>query len=77
MKKLINPIDILERLDWLEKDDLEFKSARGGVPKSLWETYSAMANTHGGVIMLGGGRRRYSERGYRSGTYEKIVLGHS
>jgi ATP-dependent DNA helicase RecG len=49
----INPINILEKLDWLEKDDLEFKSARGGVPKSLWETYSAMANTHGGVILLG------------------------
>jgi ATP-dependent DNA helicase RecG len=52
-KRSINPIDILEKLDWHENNDLEFKSAKGGVPKSVWETYSAMANTHGGVILLG------------------------
>ncbi len=49
----LNPSEILIRLNWDEGDDLEFKSAKGGVPKSLWETYSAMANTHGGVILLG------------------------
>jgi ATP-dependent DNA helicase RecG len=49
----INPLDILLQLDWAEGDDLEFKSARGGLPKSLWETYSALANSHGGVILLG------------------------
>lgn len=51
--KPFNPLDILLELDWAEGDDLEFKSARGGLPKSLWETYSAMANSHGGVILLG------------------------
>lgn len=48
-----NPFDILLRLNWDEGDDLEFKSAKGGLPLSLWETYSAMANSRGGVILLG------------------------
>jgi len=48
-----DPVNILSRLDWVENDDLEFKSAKGGLPKSLWETYSAMANASGGIILLG------------------------
>lgn len=45
--------DLLATLGVREDHDLEFKSARGGVPGSLWETYSAMANTDGGVVVLG------------------------
>lgn len=41
-----------------ETHSLECKLAsgqdgKGNLPKDFWETYSAMANTHGGVVLLG------------------------
>ncbi|MCX4333132.1 MAG: putative DNA binding domain-containing protein [Paramuribaculum sp.] len=36
-----------------ESSELEFKHAHGGFPGTFWDTYSAFANTNGGMIIFG------------------------
>ena len=36
-----------------EDNRREVKKANGGLPVSLWDTYSSFANCYGGVIILG------------------------
>ena len=45
--------DILELLKYGERITLECKDSRNEISKSVWETYSAFANTCGGTILLG------------------------
>ncbi len=45
--------DIRKFDEYKEDNRREVKKASGGLPVSLWDSYSALANTSGGVILLG------------------------
>lgn len=52
-----------------EKSEIEYKEAKNSVPKDLWHTYSAFANSNGGFILLG---VKENEQGY---TPELLISG--
>ena len=45
--------DISNLSEYREDNCLEVKKATNGLPHSIWETYSAFANSDGGLIILG------------------------
>ena len=49
----MNKQELLKLLDIGENCELECKESKSQLSQSMWETYSAMANTNGGIILLG------------------------
>ena len=45
--------DLVKFDEYREDNRREVKKANGGLPNSLWDTYSSFANCYGGVIILG------------------------
>ena len=45
-------IDFADLGKYKENNQIEAKKAQGGIPRSIWETYSALANTLKALVIL-------------------------
>ncbi|MCK9308334.1 MAG: ATP-binding protein, partial [Methanoculleus sp.] len=70
--------DFFDLASLQEGFDVELKAARGRggkgeLPDSFWETYSAMANTEGGYVILGAEETRNGVVLHDLPDHQKII----
>jgi len=51
--RTLDDLDLLRETHELECKLAQGQNGQGEVPKDFWSTYSAMANAHGGAVLLG------------------------
>lgn len=77
MTGAMNKVFDIKKFDtYKEGNRREVKRANGGLPISLWETYSAFANSYGGVIILGVKElsdKSWKTTGLRASDKEKLL----
>ncbi len=66
-------LQLFDDFGYYEGVDVEYKGARGGLPRDLWETYSAFANTDGGTLWLGITQRNGKLEVHGVAEAEKLV----
>ena len=72
-------IDLNEIFKFSEKVNVEVNAAQGGIPNSIWETYSFFTNTFGGTIILGIGKHKNSIYRHELAhffSYSRLKLAH-
>ncbi len=64
--------DLSQFDEYREDNRREVKKAGGGLPVSLWDTYSSFANCYGGVILLGG--KENKDGSWQTASLMQIIM---